>query len=77
MMSVEVVRLKSGAFNSSMLLKDKTNDVRVNSDGDNDSDKNIPALLLVELVTHVFRELFKFTLGPGIVGVNHEVLEVP
>jgi len=77
MMSVEVVRLKSGAFNSSMLLKDKTNDVRVNSDGDNDSDKNIPALLLVELVAHVFRELFKFTLGPGIVGVNHEVLEVP
>ena len=60
-----------------MLLKDKTNDVRVNSDGDNDSDKNIPALLLVELVAHVFRELFKLTLGPGIVGVNHEVLEVP
>lgn len=39
--------------------------------------KDAPALLLVQLITHTFRELLEFTLGLGIVGVDHKVLEVP
>ena len=36
-----------------------------------------PAFLLVELVTHALRELAELALRLGIVGVDHEVLEVP
>jgi len=37
----------------------------------------IPALLLVELIAHIFGEFLELPLGLGIVGVDHEVLEVP
>jgi hypothetical protein len=38
---------------------------------------NLPALFLVEFIAHAFRELLEFTLGFGVVGVDHQVLEVP
>lgn len=40
-------------------------------------DENAPALLLVQLVTHAFRQLLEVALGLCIVAVDHEVLEVP
>lgn len=40
-------------------------------------ERRSPALLLVELVAHVFRELLELALGLGIVGVDDEVLEMP
>ena len=36
-----------------------------------------PALLLVQLVAHAFRQLFELTLGLCVVCVDHEVLKVP
>lgn len=39
--------------------------------------RHLPALLLVELVAHVFRELPELTLELGIVSINDEALEVP
>jgi hypothetical protein len=36
-----------------------------------------PALLLVELVAHDFGELLELALALRVVGVDHEVLEVP
>lgn len=38
---------------------------------------DVPALLLVELIAHALRQLLEVALGLGVVGVNHEVLEVP
>ena len=38
---------------------------------------HVPSFLLVELVTHALRELAEFALRLCIVGVDHEVLEVP
>ena len=40
-------------------------------------DEHVPSFLLVELVTHAFRELAELALRFGIVGVDHEVLQVP
>ena len=40
-------------------------------------DGDAPALLLVELVAHAFRQLLEVALGLCIVAVDHEVLEVP
>ena len=42
----------------------------------NDGD-DVPAFLLVELVTHMLAELLEFALGLCIVGVDHKILEVP
>ena len=39
--------------------------------------ENAPALLLVELVAHALGELLEIALGLCIVGVDHEVLEMP
>ena len=39
--------------------------------------ENAPALLLVQLVAHAFRQLFELTLGLCVVCVDHEVLKVP
>ena len=36
-----------------------------------------PTLLLVKLVSHVLRELAELAFGLGVVGVDHEILEVP
>ena len=39
--------------------------------------KDAPALLFVQLVAHAFRQLSEFAFGLCVVGVDHEVLEVP
>ena len=36
-----------------------------------------PALLAVELVAHVLAQLLKVALRLGVVGVHHQVLEMP
>ena len=47
----------------------------------NDKEKkkeyHMPPLLFVELVAHMLGEPFELSLGAGVVGINHEVLEVP
>ena len=37
----------------------------------------MPSFLFVELVTHMLGEPLELSLGAGVVGVNHKVLEVP
>ena len=37
----------------------------------------MPPFLFIELVAHVFREPLELSLGAGVVGINHKVLEVP
>jgi len=37
----------------------------------------MPSFLFVEFVPHMLGELLELPLGAGIVGINHEVLEVP
>lgn len=37
----------------------------------------MPSFFFVEFVTHMLGESLELPLGAGIVGVNHEVLEVP
>jgi hypothetical protein len=36
-----------------------------------------PAFLFVQLIAHVFRELLELPLRLGVVGIDHEILEVP
>lgn len=40
-----------------------------------DVERRSPAILLVELVAHVFRKLLEFVLAVNVVGVDDEVLE--
>ena len=37
----------------------------------------MPSFLFVEFVAHMLGELFELSLGAGVVGINHKVLEVP
>ena len=37
----------------------------------------MPSFLLVELVAHMLGESLELSLGAGVVGINHKVLEVP
>lgn len=41
------------------------------------TERHTPAFLLVQLVTHRFREFLEFTFRFSVVGVNHEILKVP
>ena len=50
---------------------------RANGASDKQAPGYVPSFLLVELVTHALRELAELALRLGIVGVDHEVLEVP
>ena len=45
--------------------------------GEAEKDENAPALLFVELVAHALGQLLEVALGLGVVGVDHEVLEMP
>ena len=79
MMSVEWLRLKPGASSSSMLLRWRRGaegGIRVKGLGGGGG-KHEPSFLLVELVAHALGELLELTLGPRVVGVDHEILEVP
>jgi len=37
----------------------------------------MPPFLFVELITHMLGEPFELSLGTGVVGINHKILEVP
>jgi len=37
----------------------------------------MPSFLFVEFVPHMLGEFLELSLGAGIVGINHKVLEVP
>jgi hypothetical protein len=39
--------------------------------------KDVPSFLLVEFLAHVLAQLSEFSLALGIVGLNHEILEMP
>ena len=39
--------------------------------------RDAPSFLLVQLVAHALAELLEFTLGLCIVGIDHEILEMP
>jgi len=38
---------------------------------------HMPPFLFVELVSHMLGESLELSLGAGVVGINHKVLEVP
>jgi hypothetical protein len=70
---VEVFRLKPGASRDSIALSDE---IRVKG-GRRGKHKCILALLSIKLVTHVLGEFLKLTFRLCIVGVDHEILQVP
>jgi len=37
----------------------------------------MPSFLFVEFVAHMLGEPLELSLGAGVVGINHEILEVP
>jgi hypothetical protein len=70
---VEAFRLKSGASRDSIALSDE---VRVEG-GRRDRQEYIPTLLFIKLVTHVLGEFLELAFRLCIVGVDHEILQVP
>ena len=51
--------------------------IRVEGGGDEELEKDIPALLFVQLIAHVLGELLELTFGLCIVGIDHKILKVP
>ena len=59
-----------------MLLREEK-ETRVKGNSAKRALNDEPSFLLVELVAHALAQLLEFTLGLCIVGVDHEVLEMP
>ena len=72
-----VVALEVGRLELLDAPRDALGDGEKNLTRGSHVDENAPALLLVQLVTHAFRQLLEVALGLCIVAVDHEVLEVP
>ena len=51
--------------------------IRSRGGGDEELEKYIPALLFVQLITHVLGELPELTFGLCIVSIDHKILKVP
>jgi len=70
-----VISLEIGSFE---LFDAPVGNIRAKGSGNRRARaKHIPAFLLVQLVAHALAELLELAFRFGIVGVDHEILEVP